>query len=69
MYHNRGKHTLIKVLNVKQSETVNWSIQYFEKVHKALTLNRVRKTKVALKHCSGFFLANIAVQKFSLNVS
>ena len=64
MYHNRGKHTFIKVLNVKRSETVN-----FEKVHQALTLNRVRKTKVALKHCSGFFLANIAVQKFSLNVS
>ena len=50
MYHNRGKHTFIKVLNVKRSETVN-----FEKVHQALTLNRVRKTKVALKHCSGFF--------------
>ena len=59
MYHNRGKHTFIKVLNVKRSETVNWVIQHFEKVHKALTLNRVRKNKVALKHCSGFFLANI----------
>ena len=31
MYHNRGKHTFIKVLNVKRSESVNWSIQYFEK--------------------------------------